>query len=527
MEGYRTLHRFRQLCQSVVPWAPWLLLLAYWIHFWNRLRFDWSAFAQYAFGWCVPLLALGLIFIRWESRPAPRPLQGSLRTVVTAAVVLAFLMHIPLCLVEEANAGWRPLLWFREFWLLGLTLATTALIGGWPWARHFAFPLFFTAVAVPWPSAWESAFVQRLMQGSAAVAVEVLNIAGIAAVRHGNLIEVATGLVGVEEACSGVRGLQTSLMVSLVLGELGRLSISRRSILVLAGAVVAILFNLLRAIVLSGLAATQGLGAVDQWHDAAGFAEFGGILAGVLLAYWVTKPRPVHVSSQRRGAVAEVPAGLRSISASIPVVGLLVLIAGAVATATWYGLHESSFSRTTRWTIQQPSESSAIFSDFVSHPIPDRTRELLQAQQGWSYSWSEPDGLDWRVFFFKWPRAGNPYVYASLTYHRPEVCMPASGFVLDQVVGDVETVPHGIPLTFRQYRFHSSSGTVYAFYCFWENGQAPAQFDPMSRDHFGAVAAGQRLQERQMLQLFVTGTHDNDQAAAALKVALEKLVVPQ
>ena len=77
--------------------------------------------------------------------------------------------------------------------------------------RHFAFPLLFTAVAVPWPSAWESALVQRLMQGSAAVAVEVLNIAGIAAVRHGNLIEVATGLVGVEEACSGMRGLQTSL----------------------------------------------------------------------------------------------------------------------------------------------------------------------------------------------------------------------------------------------------------------------------------------------------------------------------
>ena len=127
------------------------------------------------------------------------------------------------------------------------------------------------------------------MQGSAAVAVEVLNIAGIAAVRHGNLIEVATGLVGVEEACSGMRGLQTSLMVSLVLGELGRLSISRRFVLVLAGAVVAILFNLLRAVVLSGLAATQGLGAVDHWHDAAGFAEFGGILAGVLLAYWVVE----------------------------------------------------------------------------------------------------------------------------------------------------------------------------------------------------------------------------------------------
>ncbi len=519
------MHRFRQLSQSIVLWAPWLLLLLYWIHFWNRLRFDWNV-PEYAFGWCVPFLAIGLIYIRWESRPAPRPMEGSLRKVVTTAVILAFLLHIPICLVEEANAGWRPLLWFREFWLLGLTLAMIALVGGRPWMRHFAFPLLFTAVAVPWPSAWESALVQRLMQGSAAVAVEVLNIAGIAAVRHGNLIEVATGLVGVEEACSGMRGLQTSLMVSLVLGELGRLSISRRFVLVLAGAVVAILFNLLRAVVLSGLAAAQGLAAVEHWHDAAGFAEFGGILAGALLAYWVVKPRTVQVA-QRRAAVAGATAGLRSISASVPIVGLLILIGGATATAAWYGLHESRYSLTTRWTIQQPSESSAIFPNLVSHPVPDRTREILQAQQGWSYSWSEADGLEWRAFFFKWPRAGNPYVYASLTTHRPEVCMPASGFVLDQVVGNVETAAHGVALTFRQYRFHSSSGTVYAFYCFWENGQATVQFDAMSRDRFGAVMAGQRLQERQMLQLFLTGTSDNDQAAEALKVAVKKLIVPE
>ena len=86
------------------------------------------------------------------------------------------------------------------------------------------------------------------MQGSAVIAVEVLNIGGFAAVRHGNLIEVATGVVGVEEACSGVRGLQTSLMVSLVLGELGRLSVARRFILVFAGAFIALLLNLMRAV---------------------------------------------------------------------------------------------------------------------------------------------------------------------------------------------------------------------------------------------------------------------------------------
>jgi exosortase/archaeosortase family protein len=99
---------------------------------------------------------------------------------------------------------------------------------------------------------------QTLTRGSAIIAVEALNIAGLVAVRRGNLIEVATGVVGIEEACSGVRGLQSSLMISLVLGELGRLSILRRVVLVLVGAVMALLLNLLRAIGLSVLASTRG-----------------------------------------------------------------------------------------------------------------------------------------------------------------------------------------------------------------------------------------------------------------------------
>ena len=104
--------------------------------------------------------------------------------------------------------------------------------------------------------------------------------------------------------------------------------------------------------------------------------------------------------------------------------------------------------------------------------------------------------------------------------------MPASGFILDDVVGDVQTSAHGVPLVFRQYRFHSSTKTVYAFYCFWEYGQTVKDADPLSRDPLGAALAGKRQQERQMLQVFITGTRDNDLAAKVFRSALEKLIVP-
>lgn len=170
-------------------------------------------------------------------------------------------------------------------------------------------------------------------------------------------------MVGVEEACSGVRGLQTSLMVSLVLGELGRFSVSRRFILVLAGAFVAILLNLLRAIVLSGLAATQGVTAVDEWHDTVGFIEFGGILAAMMVAYWLLKAKSAQVSHRSgHGALA----GFRPMSASISVIALLVLIGGDHGDLVW----ASRIELLARHTLDDPTAFRTLgdFSQFREPP---------------------------------------------------------------------------------------------------------------------------------------------------------------
>ena len=85
---------------------------------------------------------------------------------------------------------------------------------------------------------------------------------------------------------------------------------------------------------------------------------------------------------------------------------------------------------------------------------------------------------------------------------------------------------HGISLSFRQFRFQSPAGTTYAFYCLWDYGRPSSQIDLTLQDHLSAVVAGRRFQERQMLQLFITGTHDDNEAVAALKAAMQKIVVP-
>ena len=53
-------------------------------------------------------------------------------------------------------------------------------------------------------------------RGVAAIAAETMTLFGVPAQLEGNLIRVSSGLVGVNEACSGVRSLQTSLMIGLL-----------------------------------------------------------------------------------------------------------------------------------------------------------------------------------------------------------------------------------------------------------------------------------------------------------------------
>ena len=100
--------------------------------------------------------------------------------------------------------------------------------------------------------------------------IEVLGWFGIPAIQHGNLIEVVTGTVGIDEACSGIRSLQSTLMVSLFLGEFYRMSGWRRWGLLPVGFILAMALNVCRMSFLTIVAAKKGVAAIAQYHDPAG-----------------------------------------------------------------------------------------------------------------------------------------------------------------------------------------------------------------------------------------------------------------
>src|SRR3989475_9533946 len=208
---------------SVRAAATLVFFGALWFVLCKHLSGEWSVNEQYNYGWFVPFFALYLFLLRWQDRPEPFPPSKTLLAWIFIGVPALFLL-LPIRLFEIGTPEWRPLGWIHTASVAALTLLCIWSVGGKPWLRHFAFPVAFFFVAVPWVTPIEVPIIQGLMRVVAAVAAETVTLFGIPTQLEGNLIRVSNGLVGVNEACSGVRSLQTSLMIGLLLGELKRLS---------------------------------------------------------------------------------------------------------------------------------------------------------------------------------------------------------------------------------------------------------------------------------------------------------------
>ncbi len=167
-----------------------LFLAALWFGLCRELSGEWSVNEQYNFGWFVPFFALYLFWLRWQDRP---PTQISNRnsqianSAALAMAIAALLLLLPVRLFEIANPEWRLLAWVHAAAVVTLTLLLLWWAGGKAWLRHFAFPVAFIFVAVPWPTSLETPVIQGLMRIVARVAAETAMLLGTPAQVEGNL----------------------------------------------------------------------------------------------------------------------------------------------------------------------------------------------------------------------------------------------------------------------------------------------------------------------------------------------------
>ena len=499
--------------QRTHAWLITAILLGLSAIFVLQLHLDWSLNPSYNYGWLVPLMAGYLLWARWSQRPEPGPASSRLVALALMSTFAALLL--PLRLAAKANPDWRLISWAVALSLAAVALGLFFATGGARWARHFAFPVLFCLVAVPWPTQFEQSVVQTLTQVVAIVNVDLLDLAGIAALRHGNVIELKNGVVGVEDACSGIRSLQSTLMLSLFFGEFYLLSWRKRLTLVVAGAAVAFIFNVARTFFLAWIAAHQGIPAISQWHDRAGWAVIMGCLATLWgMSVWMD-----------RGASQQPP--IRShTSVQFPIRWMIVLgcwffiIEGA--SELWFQIRERSVTVAPQWAVTWPAGD-----ELKDVAIPKAAADLLHYNEGRALTWEDAASKRWNLFFFKWLPGRTAAL--SVKIHRPEICLPASGFT---PVGEPRSELfqiNNVSLPTRAYRFQDGTQPLHVYYCYWDgtvfrNTQEMIEEDWTLRGRFKRMWSGRRERGAQTLEIVVWGHELDSTADADVKLQLARFV---
>jgi exosortase len=423
---------------------------------------------------------------------------------------------MPTWLIAQANPDWRVGAWFLTAEVVALSLGTIYWIGGRPWFRHFAFSMCLIATATPWPSFLESKIVQVLTQLSTLLTVSALDLWHIDAVRHGNLIELRTGVVGLDEACSGIQSLQAALMMTLFFGELYQASIRRRAALLISGAVIAFVCNGVRTFSLAAVAAKAGPESVANWHDPLGYVLMAAcFLLIIAVSRVISGPLPVLSPPLRPLAPTSYP---YRIIVSLGAWILFIL----VGTEMWYRLHAPA--QTVQWSIVWPIHKS----EFAEIPFSKTELEKLAFNKGRGAEWTEGDGSHWVAYFFEWTQ-GPSWSRIRARGHRPEVCFPAAGYKACGDHGIIEVQTEGLSIPFHALDFDDGVRKSYVFFCLWEDGVKASErsghedrWPQVTR--LRSVLLGERSLGQQTLEIVISGYDSPEQAAAAFSREIVTLI---
>lgn len=463
----------------------WLLVCGYWLWLVWSCAGDWTQTPDYNYGWFVPPLALYFLWKRME-RPQGavergegraegeergRRTDAGARWLAWVVIALSVLVIFPIELARQAPMHWRFYPWVIGLAAFGTTLATAWLTGGAAGLRTFLFPSIFALAGIPWPTFFENLVAFPLMGIVTAWSAALIQLLGYPATVAGNVITLPTCTVGVEEACSGLRSVQTALMVGLAAGELKALRTAWRLVLVAIAFLLALVGNQIRVLILVMAGIEGGSAAVSATHDLAGYAVLGVLLGGVAAAAWLVEK--VGVQKMAGGPQGAQSAERKVRSAQKGEWGRkspgVVLLGGALlamlAAHAWYWSARGEAARPAAAMLEPRSNAGFV----VDKEVPPTVLEVLRPDE-WNYIRAERSGRAAEVvgYHFYWrPGRGN----ARQMYHRPDSCMPGAGWRIDGAVTR-ETLRIGDrQIVFNVFPFRNPGGRSLIYWAAYLNGQ--------------------------------------------------------
>ena len=530
-------------------WPLAIGLLALWLPVFYRLSFFWETSDQYSHGWFVPLLAGWIFYTRWQTLPAEPPTHRPTETLNRGLARWPMGKHrgfqpllllglaallLPLAgsyFVAESTPDWRMAMWIMAGSAFFGSLILTQIFGGTAWTKHLWFAFFFVLVSVPWPFGPERWLTLELSMLAARVSTAVLTLGGIPAVCIGNTIEVSTGVLGVDDACSGIRSFQSSIMAGLFLGELYMLRAAPRIILCLVGLVVAYGLNIARMLVLSIAVETTGtMEAINQWHDPAGFVILIATMAilWTLCALAAKFPALVSDLPNHRNTDYLKDRSTETPRPSVALVTIAVIAASlltAISTEAWFRYQEShKLVKLPEWSVT-PADAASSLTD---NPMPDYVTNLLGQDIGFDRGWTDDRGRQWHLIYLQW-LPGN--MKAEGGPHAPDACQTAHGRVITEKSEERRTEVHGIPLPYHLYTISAGGQPFHLMYVLNDETFAGERIGGLSLfedthrfDRIRRALAGQRRTGNRSLQLALVGESDAQAAEQAMLQTLPQLI---
>jgi exosortase len=514
----------------LLKWALLILPLGYlWFHLIDNLRLEWTTDPQYSYGLVVPLLVLGLLLRRWQHIAGQRcsSVAGNPWLAVSFICLLAF-FYLPTRLVEEATPEWRPIQWSLGVQTVGLTLYAIYLAAGKGLLRQAAFPVAFFLVAIPWPTLFEHPIIQGLSRINAAMVVNVMGILNVPAIQHGNVIEVSTGMVGINDACSGIRSLQSSLMISLFLGEFYLFGWRRRLLLIPVSFLLAMILNVCRTSLLTWIAAKNGIAAIAKYHDEAGMTILLVCTAMLWGVGWFLNRRNIPHGNDKTAAAN----GLHPLNSEsgekarrwINRFGIVLIIWLAVVESgvgLWYRIRESHLKPGPSWTVNFPTDNPT----YKDVPLTVDEHQLLCFDQGQQGEWRESEGTVWQAFYYNW-LPGRVAGYLAKR-HTPDICITATGYKMTAGPTLMVLDVNNVELPMRHYVFDSSNGPLQVYQCLWEAGMGKDSYTADESSRFNLIRgiwAGRGNKGQKVLEIIITGYDDPALAKQALVRELGKII---
>ncbi|HUR59619.1 MAG TPA: exosortase/archaeosortase family protein [Opitutaceae bacterium] len=393
-----------------------------------RLWPEWRHNPDLSHGLFMPLIFLLLLH---ESRvhgpgrflPPRAPARAGFALLLLGGLFALVAAGLYAAAVDWSHALVNFMLALALAWRLGAALISFAgervRFIGFNWTACVA--VFLWVLSAPIPPGTYLRLTLALQLWVTEGVLRTLHLLGIAAVRHGNIIEMATSAVGVEEACSGIRSLISCIFAGFLFSAtLVRRPFARALIIVLS-VPIALAMNFLRSLLLT-LLANKGVHIAGTWHDLTGFgvlAVTAILLGGVALLLERgprTKPAPAPAApaSARSGTQVALGAGL-AVALSLMVIFVL---------NTRPSVHRNVPAPNLLAVLPASADGWQVMtSDLYEFRGPLQTDHLAQRRYVKSVG-GEP--VEVTLYLAYWPAGQAPVSLVAI--HTPDACWPGAGW---------------------------------------------------------------------------------------------------